>query len=159
MFLIMSKNSSNGIYIPKSLQNLAIGQKLSLAGIVITIFGSFLPWLSATILGAQFTVRGIDRDGKFTLLVAIMAGVPVILYWNKRGQITTAILGLFVAGLALLYVIDPLIGVPQSQMSAQEQSMLRSAINIEIGLYVTVLGGTGIAYGSLNDIFKSSEIE
>lgn len=139
------------------LENLTIGQKISLGGGVVCILGTLLPWVSASVLGTQFTIRGIDRGGIYLLFIGILAMAIILSYWNQRGRRITLVSGLIVTTVCAVYIIDPLAGLNQSQMTLEQERMIESAVNIGIGLYLTALGGIGITYGAVNDILITSD--
>lgn len=140
-------------------ENLTVGQNISLGGGVACILGTLLPWVSASVLGTQFTIRGIDRDGIYLLFIGILAIAIILSYWNQRGRRITLVSGLIVTTVCAVYIIDPLAGLDQSQMTLEQERMIESAVNIGIGLYLTALGGIGITYGAVNDILNTSADE
>lgn len=110
---------------------------LSCVGVVV---GAFLPWFSVTVLGTTVTVAGIDRDGVFTLIVAVLVLGFALAHWTNRTRQASIVLGALVAGLSALYISDPY------AFSGSETTQLqRNAINIGFGLYLTFLSGIGVA--------------
>lgn len=125
--------------------SLSTGRKVGLGGCVLATLGAFLPWFSITFFGSSLSVRGIDRDGKFTLLAGVIAAAVFYAYWKPNYAKVTGLLGLFIGGLGLLYIFDPLIG---ASVSSDQEAFARSAINIGVGLYFTAAGGIAVAFGS-----------
>lgn len=155
----MSEGTRDQLYIPVELKDLTAGQKLSIGGLLFTTIGIFLPWLSVSLLGSQFTLRGIEGDGGAILIGAILVGPLTIIYWNRVGQTIIGVFGFFSALIGIIYIIDPLVGVDQSQLTIGQQRIAGSAVNVRMGLYVTFLGGILTTYGGINDILNGVEKE
>ncbi len=126
------------------------GQKIVLGGAAVAAIAAFLPWFSIELLGTSASVNGIDRDGVFSFIFALLV-VGFVLYAGprSRGRKTTAavlILGLLIALIGGAYIYDPWIGVEQTVTDEQ-----RSLIDIGIGLYLTLVGGALVVIGTLYD--------
>lgn len=107
------------------------------------VIGAFLPWFSATVFGTTVTVNGIERDGVFTLLAALLILGFLFKRWTKRTRQVSLVLGILVTGLSLIYISDPW------AMSANNPTELqRNAVSVGIGLYLTLLSGIGITAAS-----------
>ncbi|MDL0127048.1 zinc ribbon domain-containing protein [Halobacterium salinarum] len=103
------------------------------------ILGAFLPWFSVTVLGTTVTVSGTERDGIFTLLIAILIIGLAVARWTKRTRQASIVLGALITGLCVLYISDP-----YALSSTDTTQLQENAINIGIGLYLTLVSGLGI---------------
>lgn len=130
------------------------GQKVGLIGGALAAFGAFLPWFKISILATSLTVRGIDKDGVFTLIAAIVAVLIIYLYWSNSGKLLAGLMGLFIAGVGFVYITNPLAGV---QTSAFQRALLKGAIQIGSGLYLTLIGGIGILIASVYNYLNAPE--
>jgi hypothetical protein len=124
------------------------GQLVSLGGAVLTILGAFLPWLTADLLTAELTVTGIDADGIFTLVFAVLVtGMIVYTRGNwRKALVGVAILGLLTALLGIAYINDPWLGVENPPPEAAQ-----SLVTVGIGLYLTAAGGLAMLAGPILD--------
>jgi hypothetical protein len=105
-------------------ERLQLGEKVALGGAVAVVFGAFLPWASR---GAA----GIEGNGLFTLVFALLAGVLVVTGdWDRPVQ--KAVLGLGVLA-ALVAAVAVGFGVAAAAPGA--------------GIYVTISGGVALAVG------------
>lgn len=128
------------------------GQKILLAGTGLAVLGAFLPWITANLLGTNVSVRGIDRDGLFTLILALLAGGVCLFRWGRIARASVFLLGILITAIGILYIGDPLFGVDISTSTNPE--LLRAAVNPGFGLYLTAIGGVGILGGPLVDYLR-----
>lgn len=127
--------------------------RLVFAGVAIAALGAFLPWISMEALATSVSVVGIDRDGRFTIAAALIAGLIAWAgnegRWAKLGSVLVFLLGGFVAFLGGMYIYDPLIGVPPEEFNRPE------LVQIGTGLYATLIGGALIAAGPVYGRYHS----
>lgn len=123
------------------------GQKLGFAGSTLAITGSFLPWLHADILDFQFTIHGIDKTGKYTLGLALLASLLLYLQWTDTGQLVTAAAGSLITIIGLLHILDPRISLATA--------VTRTAVTTGPGAYFTAAGGLCILYSAAHDYYDS----
>lgn len=107
---------------------------------LVTVAGGFLPWLTATVVGTSISVQGIERDGVFTLGAGVLVLLFLFAKWTKRTRQSSVVLGALVALLAAIYISDP-----WAFSDTTTTQLQRQAVNIGIGLYVTLFGGVGMA--------------
>ena len=124
----------------------------TLAGAVLIVIGTFLPWANATFFGVEVNRNGFDggyvtdwgdtdgKDGVLTLVMATGAAGLSVLYLNKRsGWVSLGIFGLgwgaaAVGGHNLKLLIDDIrdnLGVSQGD----------ALDYVGEGLYVVIVGG------------------
>lgn len=128
-----------------------MGQKLVVGGAIVAVVGAFLPWFTVDALGTTASVNGIERDGIFTFVFALIA-VGLILYqgpgrWKTGVLAGCLILGALIALVGSAYIYDPWLGTEQP--SEAEQAL----INIGSGLYLTAFSGYIIIGGMAYDRF------
>lgn len=133
-----------------SKSNLPLGQKGLFAGSGIIGIGALLPWMSVNALGTTLTKRGVDGDGVITLVLAFLIAGAGIYQWSKKTQIVGVVGGVIVTWLSGIYIVDPLAGV-----TTESPDITQYAISIEMGLYLTIIGGAiamlSSAYGFVNE--------
>lgn len=134
----------------KHLSETSTGKKLAFAGGVLVIVGAFLPWLSVQALGTTMSSSGIEGDGIFTLLLAIITVVVIgrsnLHSWGGKTWVGVILIGSLVTLLALVYIIDPW---AFADVNPTEEERL--FIEIGAGLYLTALGGFMMFIGPLYD--------
>ena len=139
---------------PSPTERTVRGRKFAAGGIGLTTIGAFLPWVKVQTFGGTVTKAGIDGDGSITLALAIVAGIALLLGrgkpWTRRSRGLVVVLGLLVALLGTLYLVDPLWGVDASN-NAQDLASRGS------GLYLTAIGGGLLSGGPLYATFGSDE--
>lgn len=133
----------------ESEEELITGQRLIIAGAVLAAIGAFLPWFSASALGTTVEVTGVERDGKFTLAFAVIAGLAGWRYgdrpWSRWVVVGVVVLGGLTAFFGGVYIYDPWIGQEAPRQEVQ------NAVQIEMGLYATLIGGALMAIGPIYD--------
>lgn len=118
-------------------------EKIALGGAGVTAVGAFLPWIELGALGSR---SGIDGDGTFTLLFAIVViGIIVVRDWEKIDKGAVAVLGLLSLGIGVMYISDPAAGTNLGQ-SMMGQA-IAEALEPGVGLYLTAAGGLGMLAG------------
>ncbi len=158
------------------------GGIIAATGAVVVVAGAFLPWVAATVSppspDAQpatagsivVTVSGLDRDGKYTLALGLIAlGAAIVSAIARRrglrfGVATVALL----AGLACLADVGANLALADRQadrafdaaaagitelgtVDAQTPAQLREAITVGYvyGIYVTGAGALAIVAGGI----------
>jgi hypothetical protein len=122
----------------------------TVAGAVLVLIGSFLPWVSVTTIFGSISKAGTEGDGGFTLLLALAAGgVGIPLAVVKLSKSTTTILAIIalvsfaISGLIAIYdMIDV-----QSAISEMDSDLASASIGT--GLLVVFLGA---AIGGLSTL-------
>lgn len=130
-------------------EGLSTGKKAVFIGAFIAGISAFLPWASAEVLGTSVTVQGIDRDGVFSLVFALVA-VAVTWFdsgepWNRWHRVGTIVLGVLISAIGAIYIYDPWFGTELPFEGARE------AVQIGVGLYGTLIGGLLIFGGPIFD--------
>ncbi|WP_241430892.1 hypothetical protein [Natronolimnohabitans innermongolicus] len=101
-------------------------------------------------LGSSISNSGIDGDGVFTLILAVVAVVVVgrsrLGSWGRKTWIGVTLIGVFVAFLAMGYINDPWMGVDENPPENAEM-----LVDTGIGLYLTAIGGIMLLAGPLYD--------
>lgn len=122
------------------------GRRISVVGAGITAVAAFLPWVTAEHIGSTAEMTGIQGDGVFTLLLALVVGIVVWVgrgkRWSVPSRVTVFVLGLAIASLAAYYISGP-----GAVTDAAEDSYF--AIRVGNGLYLTLIGGGLTAVGAL----------
>ncbi len=121
-------------------------QVVTLVGAAVTAVGAFLPWVTASYGLGTITVHGTETQGGITLVLAVFIAVAVLLFWTHRGQVAVALMGLVVAAIGVLYVVDPSRGI-DVRIGGIDVAAL--ATSPEVGLYVTAAGGILVLGGAL----------
>ncbi len=102
------------------------GEKVTLGGALLVVFGAILPWTSGTGLAAS----GLAGNGIFAAVFAMLAGVLVATGdWDRDVHLAVLGLGALTALVALAALVDVTIAPPGE------------------GLYLTVAGGAAVAAG------------
>lgn len=115
-----------------------------MAGGVVGGLSAFLPWLSITVLGTSQTMYGIDGDGKFTLIAAVLAVLAAAYTWNRWSKVIAVLAGLLITALGLLYILEPTAGLDMAGFTLQQRQIIQNGLGPSIGLYGTLLGGLTI---------------
>jgi hypothetical protein len=113
---------------------------------VAVVIGAFMPWVTLGLLHAS----GTDGDGVITLILAILAGVLILVTANNVrpglafvviifGVLVTAVAGYDMANI-------------QDKIHSSGNAFVSSA-SVGSGLYVTLLGGIGLAVGGVLGFF------
>lgn len=133
----------------KHLSDSSVGKKLALGGGTATVIAAFLPWFSVDVFGTSVSRAGIDADGIFTLIFGlIIVGVIArsqLGNWGRKTWISVVSLGGLISLVGVAYISDPFLGVDQTVENAE------ALVNIEIGLYLTAIGGVLSLAGPLYD--------
>ena len=126
-----------------------IGRKVVVGASLIGAIGAFLPWVTLQVLATSVTKRGIEADGRITLLFAILVFITATWRWTKWSRVFNTVTGFIILGLGTLYIVDPLVGA-RNQMT-QQQLQYQEAITPGIGLYLTAIAGLLIVAGIVYD--------
>jgi hypothetical protein len=127
-------------------RQLSTGLIVGLAGALLMVVGAWLPWVSFTLFGTSVSVKGIETDGKLTLILGALA----LLLFGQRylhgphrspwGAIVLGGLGGAISSSSLASLISTL----------EELSQLGNTWgNIGIGLYLTLTGSALAGAGGL----------
>lgn len=160
---VPSKSDSDTRIADKSQQ---LGQFVGLASSALIVAGAFFPWLSASVLGVDLgSVSGTELATGVGVMIAGLIMIALFvsdLFISETGifefHIISGALSLIVAGLSLVFIIDPSI-VEQGTLFVSEQSLqdqiTRSVLEIQIGPYATLSGSLGALAGALISMIKS----
>lgn len=112
-------------------------ETLAVASAVVTGIAAFLPWVTASVQAGPVDVStsatGIEGLGILTLLLAVVAlGTVVLLDGDGWETVATAVVGLVVFLFGVWKILD-----------------LGGAASPGVGLYLTVIGGIGLAIAGL----------
>ena len=99
-----------------------IGRKVAIGASVIGAIGAFLPWITLQVLATSVTKRGIEADGRITLVFAVLVFVLAAWRWTKWSRVFNTVSGVIILGLGTLYIADPLVGA-REQMTQQQLSI------------------------------------
>jgi len=117
-------------------------------GAILIAIGALLPWISVSIF--DLTRRGIDADGTITFAGSLIVLVLVVFTkWGRKNRLLSLVIGIIVALISLLYIIDPLFGV-----QIPDEDLARGVINIGSGLYVTLLGSILVVFSTIESVYK-----
>lgn len=106
-------------------------------GSILVIAGAFLPWVTMVTFGEATTTRGIDEDGRYTLILAIAVATMLLVAWTPK---TKAVTMLF--GVAITYLSFPLfVSVEIFSRAIATGGDVQPLVDTEPGLYLTLLGG------------------
>jgi hypothetical protein len=118
-------------------------EKIAVGGAGLTAVGAFLPWIKLGSLGSK---SGLDGDGTFTLVFALIAiGVILVRDWEKVDKGVVALLGLLSLGIGVMYISDPAAGTSLGETMMGQA--IAEALEPGMGLYVTAIGGLGMLVG------------
>lgn len=125
------------------------GQKALFAGAAIAAIGALLPWVTISVLGTTASMNGIEGDGVFTLVLALLAGGIGLVRWGRVAKTSVGVIGVLVLLVGFYYISDPLTGAEFT--SSQSEQIARNAARPGIGLYMTAAGGLAILAGAVAD--------
>jgi hypothetical protein len=127
-------------------------------GAGLLIFGSFLPWVKASVAFITFEKNGMDGDGAFTLILGIAAVLVFSLVRGTAGRVLTLVAGLLAAAVTFYDIVDV-------QRLAGEVTSGAGSISVDasvgIGLWVCAIGalvvlvGAAVAFGEAMSKAKS----
>jgi len=147
---IESQSAENEAAIYTLLNYVGVPQKKLIAaiGAVLIAVGALLPWISVSIF--DLTRRGIDADGTITFAGSLIILVLVLFTkWGRKNRLLSLVIGVLVALISLLYIIDPLFGV-----QVPDEDIARGVIDIGSGLYVTLLGSILVVFSTIESVYK-----
>jgi hypothetical protein len=123
-----------------------------LAGAVLGLIGSFLPWVTASAAFVGHIERsGIDGDGKLTALGSVAVGVLALCCLRRRASYTipvaviVGVLGLGVFAVAVYDAQD--IQRAINNLTPEEASLIVASVGS--GVWVTIFGGLAIMTGAV----------
>jgi len=105
-------------------------------GALLTIIGSFLPWVSVTTVFGTISINGIDHDGKYTLVFGILSGLGVLQATRSPGKRAWG-----AAFFSLLTLAVGTIDLLDASARLTEASSDYAVGSVSIGLYLVVFGG------------------
>lgn len=118
------------------------------AGVVLIALGSFLPWASVTVFGAEVTVDGMDGDGPITLFGAFVVGALMLAAHLQRPSKAKVITSLVFAALVTLVAVVDIVDVQSRVADVEGDIGLDVEASIGIGLWVVLLGGIVATVGT-----------
>lgn len=128
---------------------LNLGQFVGAISAIVVIVATFLPW--AKIMGL-ISVTGFEGDGKYTLIAGIIA---LVLILTKKAPLWAAlVLGLVVAVVGVIDINGMSNSIQAIGGMGEGNPFADLAVEIGIGLYLTVLGGLGLIAAPLINKFK-----
>jgi hypothetical protein len=118
------------------------------AGVALIALGSFLPWASVTLFGAEITIDGMDGDGPITLFGAFVVGALMLAAHLQRPSTAKVVTSLVFAALVTLVAIVDIVDV-QSRVADVEGGVgLDVDASIGVGLWMVLLGGVVATAGT-----------
>jgi uncharacterized Tic20 family protein len=156
--------------------SIAPWQAAALAGSCLSLLGAFLPWLSVRTPenyvrfsadeSVRFQQQGIEFVGETTVLLGAL--VVALVLFGRRDLITraaVAVPGLVLAVIPVLFVVEPGMVIRLDQLAtplaaAVEESsgggtIDYGALDLAIGLYLTLLGGLLVLAGGITELVRS----
>jgi hypothetical protein len=119
---------------------------LVFVGAGLLMFGSFLPWVKASIGLLSVEKNGIDGDGMFTLVLGAGAILLFGLLRNTAGRVLTLIAALLAAAVAFYDVVD----VQQAADDlASRSSTFTINASVGVGLWLAALGSVVLLVGTV----------
>lgn len=126
-----------------------LGDAIVLIGAVGIAFSALLPWVSVEVLEFSTVATGTDVAGVFTLPIGGLV-VGSVLYspgvWTRRKFSAVIVLSVVSGLVALVYLLDPVTAVDVPQGVSEDT--VSPFVNVEIGVYSTLLGSVGGVIGS-----------
>jgi hypothetical protein len=113
-------------------------------GAGLLIFGSFLPWVKASIGLLSVEKNGIDGDGVFTLVLGAAAVLLFGLVRNSAGRVLTLVAALLAAAVAFYDVID--VQQAADDLASRSSSFTINA-SVGIGLWLAAMGSVVLLAG------------
>ena len=114
---------------------------VTIASAVVIVVGSFLPWAS---LGA-LSVSGTDGDGGLTLILGLMVGGAMALWWMHECEARWQLIASAIAGVLVVGITGYDMTEVQSLIDDTESlEAFGLEVSIGLGLVVTFLGGVGV---------------
>lgn len=110
---------------------------LGLISAIVAGFATFLPWVTTGVEAGPVDVsasnRGIEWLGLLTLILAVVAvAIVLVMSFEAQGSVLTGIVGIIIGAVALWKLVD-----------------ISGATSPGAGLYLTVLGGVGLAVAGI----------
>lgn len=129
-----------------------VGQGIGIVSVLVLVGGVFLPWAEATALGVELgTIAGTDlRIGALAVVLGTTIGILMILPIQGL-HVLSGSLSIIMIGVALLFISDPLLLEGATEL---ERELGQSALDIGVGVYITMFGSVGTLLGSLLSIFS-----
>lgn len=106
-------------------------KKVAIIACVVAVISSILPWVSIASVFGTITVNGTDGDGRYTLILGIIAGL--FLYFGKKTMVTWA------AVIAFLGTLIGAINAAQIQNIAHESHEGVLHVSMAYGLQLCIL--------------------
>jgi len=125
-----------------------IGRKVTVGAAVVGAVGAFLPWITINVMASSASVRGIQGDGRITLVLCFLVFITAAWRWGAWQRGVTFILGGVTLLLGGAYINDPLWGVENPTVIQQQYS---EAITPGLGLYLTAGAGLVIVLAVVYD--------
>lgn len=121
----------------------------------LVFVGSLLPWakVRAPFIG-EMSKAGTEGDGVMTLILALGAGLVIALYLFRPGKgqgfgILLGLTGIATAALAVYEIAD----VHRAATDLQREAGGLAQASVGEGLYVTLMGGIGMAASGAWSVF------
>lgn len=113
--------------------DLSTAEGVGLISAIVAGIAAFLPWVTAGVeagfVDVSASSTGIEGLGLLTLVLAVVGiGIVLTMGIEEKGSIASAIVGMIIGILALWKIVD-----------------INGAASPGVGLYLTVLGGLGLA--------------
>jgi hypothetical protein len=122
------------------------GRQIAFVGAALSGAAAFLPWATAETAMRSQEVTGIDGDGVLTLGLAFVAVLVLLVSlrkpWSTPSRVAICVFGVLIALVGLYYISGP--GAISSIDTPRGVE-----VSIDVGLYLTALGGAVLAFGPL----------
>lgn len=127
--------------VPAFLTDWSRSRRVALGGAAIIGMAVFLPWFSVGLF--EIPMLGLETDGILTLLAAGVITLLVRRNWNRDTRSVAALLGVGVAALTVLYLVEPALGSRSpllTVLTGQELRPADDAVTARSGLYMSLAG-------------------
>jgi len=127
---------------------------VGLIGSILAIIGSFLPWGTSLVLGKASSISGIQGAGIFTLILAVIGLILLVLTRKSR----KAGIGVLIMGLLILVICAQQISMVKGAIAGREVPGVVE-VNVGHGLYLTLAGGAILFIGGIITTVKYHKAE
>jgi hypothetical protein len=119
-----------------------------LAGAAVVVLGSFLPWASVTVFGAELTVDGMDGDGPLTLIGGALVGALTLAAHLQRPARWKVVTALVLAALVTLIAVIDVVDVSSRVADVEGELAVDLEASVGIGLWLVLAGSVVATVGT-----------
>lgn len=136
-----------------------LSRTLLFGGGLLIVVGGALPWVVVDGFGGRVVVSGVAAFSRISpvfsgVVTALLAAMVVLLALDDRPSTVAAaaVLGLVVAALAGVYVVDPAVAYGRGQAGRLTAELTTA----DTGVYLTVLAGGAVLVGGVTGVVAAS---